>query len=279
MKKTIMNKYMCLLFIVIPSGLIAQVYVASGAEIHYSGGTFVSGVINNNNGGTFSISENFVHDDGNYVNGPVAITEGGTYNISIGPSAESRVPNVVTTGAATIFYSATTDPATGRNETVNLGVLRILADNEVYTFTGDVSTFTATPLSGTQYNSEPSVSSPVIVYWSGSEWNDTLSGVASFAAQTASLGTEDFNVKDFVLYPNPVNSLTNTLNYQLPNGIEQLSIDIYDVRGKKIQTYYNVPVNMGVNSLVKPKVDQGMYLIRFNFNKGQQQIIKKILIE
>ncbi|WP_067151572.1 T9SS type A sorting domain-containing protein [Pseudotamlana agarivorans] len=279
MKKTIMNKYIYLLFCLVPSGLIAQIYVASGTEIHYSGGAFVSGVINNNNGGTFSISADFEHDDKNYVNGELEITEGGTYDISIGPSAEERAPSIVTTGAATVFYSATTDPAIGRNEMVNLASPMILADNEVYTFTGNVSVFSATPLSETQYNKESYISTPELVYWSGSEWNNLFSNVASFAAKTPTLGNQDINLKGFSVTPNPVNSSTNTLSYQLPNGIEQLSIDIYDVRGKKIQTYYDVPVYMGANSLVKPKVNQGMYLMRFNFNKGQQYVIKKIVIE
>lgn len=274
--------YLLVVFSMVMGITQAQIHIASTGSLHYSGGTFAYGVIDNTHGGTFSISANFAHSATNYVKGPVNITEAGTYDVSVGAQADSRQLNVTTSGPATVTYSATDDPATGRNETVNTTPTMLLADAEVYTFTG-VTAATANALTTTQYGGEAAdiSSNPITtVFWSGSEWNTTTSSIMSFAAETATtLSVNGLNITGFTLYPNPVKTTEAAISYQLPNGIKQLSIGVYDLTGKQVQSYFNAPTGIGVNTIAKPQVDRGVYLMEFSFNNGSQKTTKKLLVE
>jgi hypothetical protein len=54
---------------------------------------------------------------------------------------------------------------------------------------------------------------------------------------------------------------------------------MYDYTGKTGQKYKNVSVQAGVNSINKPNVAEGLYLLQFSFNNGEQQTTKRVVIE
>ncbi|GAA4936124.1 hypothetical protein GCM10023314_05590 [Algibacter agarivorans] len=445
----------------------AQIYIGNGATLHYSGGNFASGIINNNNGGAFSVSADYVHSATNYVGGPVSfLGAAGPFNVSLGSDAVNRAPNFTSTDVATVSYDVA-GVATG---TVPLGYN--LADAELYTFTGSISAVSATPLSTTTYGGAAGAT-VVQVYAdaNGKAWSKTLtvgtSKVMTFAsisaetdiltfsfteqtgaatidavahtvvvevangtdlsalvssftlsagatavvgstAQTSGTTSNDFsndvtykvtaadgtttqdwvvtvteaasaetdiltfsfteqtgaatidavshtvvvevangtdlsalvssftlsagatavvgvaaqvsgttsndfsndvtytvtaadgtttqdwvvtvteeatldidkiNLNTFALYPNPVKASSRNVNYNLPNGVSQLNITVYDVLGKVVSHYLNAPNNSGANEVAKPQVAKGIYLLRFSFNNGEQHITKRVVIE
>ena len=54
---------------------------------------------------------------------------------------------------------------------------------------------------------------------------------------------------------------------------------MYDVTGKILKRYQDLPLQTGVNSISKPQVATGLYLLNFSFNNGAQQVTKRVIIE
>lgn len=367
-----MRRTITLIFLLTVSVGVAQVYIGNGTTLHYSGGDFAPGVINNNNGGTFSMSADFAHNAFNYVDGPLLITEAGTYNVSIESGANMRNPVFTTTAATTIEYDTATPP-TG---TPPLGLT--LADAELYTFTNTVSSAAADPLDSNTYGGQPHGGAtvvPVFANTNGGTWSETLTPGSStvmafalisaetdiltysFAGQTGpaiiddtshavdievtngtdvsalvatftlssgataevgataqvsgttpndfsaavtytvtaadgtttqdwavtvteeTLGIDEAGFNAFSVYPNPIKVSDTYLNYTLPSNVNQLNIVLYDLVGKVVLKQTNVPVKAGVNSMPKPNVPKGIYLLEFSFNNGEKQPIKKLIME
>lgn len=93
------------------------------------------------------------------------------------------------------------------------------------------------------------------------------------------LGVQEFNASSFTFYPNPVSTTATSINFNLLSNVQQLTVTVYDATGRLVQRYQNVAVQTGANSIAKPQVQQGMYLINFSFGNGAQQVTKRIIIE
>lgn len=261
-----------------------DIYISNGEVLHYSSGDFVSKEIDNTNGGVFSISSNYVPSDVNYVKGPVTSNAAGSFTVSLGGttganSATARNFSFTTTGLGTAAYNETTVPS----GTVTSPTGYVLANAEVYTFTGNVSAASATPLVSTTFGAATGSIVPVYSTSETGPWEDTLTpGTTTkmtFAREDTTLETNTFNLNTFKLYPNPVKANATSINFSAPNTVQQLSVTLYDITGKVVQRYNNMSVQEGVNSISKPKVAQGFYLIRFSYNNGEQQITKRIIVE
>jgi hypothetical protein len=278
-KKPFAGVLTLLLCITMSVATAQDMYISNGAILHYAGGDFASGHIDNNNSGTFSIGTNFPADNDNYVSGPVSLLAAGTYAISLEDVAAARNPSVTTTGAATVTYSATASPS----GTAPSGY--VLANKEIYTFTGNVSGCSATPLGTTTFGAADGAVIPVFATSESGPWSATATAGTttkmSFAKEDSTLSTETYVItaENFTLYPNPVSANASGINFNLPSAIQQLSITMYDVTGKVMQQYHNVPVQAGANSINKPEVAQGLYVLQFSFNKGEQTVTKRIIIE
>ena len=255
----------------------SDMYVSNGATLHYKSGDFASGVINNNNGGTFSVASDYVHSADNYVQGPVTYVTANTFDVSLESGSPDRSPNFTSTGLATMSYDATAVPS----GTPPAGY--VLASAEVYTFTGLVSAGSATPLSSTTFGAAAGPLAIVFADANGGTWSTTVTPgtttVMSFAKEDVTLGVEEISADTFAFYPNPVTATTTSINFNLPQSVQQLSVTMYDVTGKKVKQYNNVVVHAGANSISKPEVEQGLYLLQFSFNNGEQQVTKRVIIE
>lgn len=112
-----------------------------------------------------------------------------------------------------------------------------------------------------------------MVWYDGSKWVEytgaNVVGYFSYAGENTTLGVDDnLNLSQFSFYPNPVSTSTASLNFNLPSSVQQLDVTMFDLTGKVIQRYKNVPVQAGANSIAKPQVANGMYLLQFSFNNG-----------
>lgn len=251
----------------------AQIHIGSGATLHYAGGDFTSGIIDNNHGGTFSISASYAHSATNYVDGAVSfIAGGGTFDVSLESGAEQRVPNFTATGVGTVTYAVTAPTGTFTDN--------VFADKGLYTFTGAITAASATPETGTVFTNGDGTTKTIFAASNGGTWGETFAaGVMSFGQADKTLGIDDVSLGNFSLYPNPLKVNATSINYQLPIGVEQLTISMYNVTGKVIMRYKNVPVQMGLNSINKPGVARGLYLMQFSFNNGKHIVAKKLIIE
>ena len=255
----------------------SDIYVSNGATLHYESGDFASGVIDNDNGGTFSVNADYDHSADNYVQGPVTYLTANTFDVSLESGSPDRSPNFTSTGLATMSYDATAVPS----GTPPAGY--VLASAEVYTFTGLVSAGSATPLSSTTFGAAAGPLAIVFADANGGTWSTTVTPgtttVMSFAKEDVTLGVEEINADTFAFYPNPVTATTTRINFNLPQSVQQLSVTMYDITGKVVEQYNNVAVQAGANSINKPQVANGMYLLQFSFNNGEQQVTKRVIIE
>ena len=89
----------------------------------------------------------------------------------------------------------------------------------------------------------------------------------TFGFQVITLGTNDVQTIDAVLYPNPAQNIVNIV------GAEQASITVYDVLGRKVwsQVQANNQVQMDVSTLIA-----GTYFVRLS--KGNQTQTEKLII-
>lgn len=256
-----------------------EMYISTGSILHYMGGDFASGHIDNNNSGTFSIGTNFVADNENYVSGSVSVLAAGTYATSLEGFAEAREPSFTTTGAASITYNASAAP----NGLAPSGY--VLANAEIYTFTGNVSAGSATPLGSTTFGTADGAIIPVYSSSESGPWNAVaVAGTTTkmtFAKENSTFSAETFDSIDtnFILYPNPVTVNSSSIYFNLPSSVKHLSVVVYSVTGTEIQRYKSLLIKPGVNRIDKPNVAQGLYVIQFYFNHGEQKIIKRVLIE
>ncbi len=86
------------------------------------------------------------------------------------------------------------------------------------------------------------------------------------------LGTDESNVGQFQLYPNPASEV---IQFTLPNGVLISEITITDVSGKRIMDVSEAAINN--QSIKTNKLSNGLYLISFVTDKGtvSKRFIKK----
>ncbi len=94
----------------------------------------------------------------------------------------------------------------------------------------------------------------------------------------ATLAIEDlFLSNDISILSNPIKANANTIQFKSSNELNGLQVSLYDIRGRELQVFKNIPFNNGVSSLQKPNLQSGIYILKFN-HEGKQGI-KKIIIE
>lgn len=92
----------------------------------------------------------------------------------------------------------------------------------------------------------------------------TLNGVTSYTESGRFINPEDFKL--FQNYPNPFNPSTN-IEYYIPNR-SQVTIEVYDVLGRKVTTLFNGMQNSGKHTIVfnAGKLASGLYLVNLKSN-------------
>lgn len=71
----------------------------------------------------------------------------------------------------------------------------------------------------------------------------------------ATLGTNDFEIKSFIMYPNPAQDYVSVT---LPNGVDQGTVKIYDMLGKVVAKQL---INATYNKINTSNLDSGSYLV------------------
>ena len=100
-----------------------------------------------------------------------------------------------------------------------------------------------------------SVGSPSIVYH--------CSGNCGTTVVNFTLGTDNFNIDNFKMYPNPS---TNFVNIDLPQMVSEADIVIYDVLGKKMKEVKVVNEN---NNIDLSGLKSGFYLMNIKTADGE----------
>ena len=106
----------------------------------------------------------------------------------------------------------------------------------------------------------------------------SIPNFTSFNFETLNTPTP-IDVTGFDLYPNPMDTDQNFFHYVLPNGVQQLDLNLYDLSGRLVKTWKDLPVQHGKNTLERPTDISGMYLMEFSFNNGAQKINRKFVVE
>jgi hypothetical protein len=98
-------------------------------------------------------------------------------------------------------------------------------------------------------------------------WN--VSTIGNYRYEEGALGIADIkNTAELLIYPNPAQGKVN-ISYQLPVA-EQVSIGIYDLQGKAVQTWASEDKPAGKHELVwqSENLPKGSYILRFSTAKG-----------
>jgi serine protease AprX len=98
-------------------------------------------------------------------------------------------------------------------------------------------------------------------------WNVSTIGNYRYEEGTVNI-SEVKNSAELVIYPNPAQGKVN-ISYQLPVS-EQVSIGIYDLQGKAVQTWASEAKAAGKHELVwqAENLPKGSYILRFSTAKG-----------
>ena len=77
-------------------------------------------------------------------------------------------------------------------------------------------------------------------------------------------------------YPNPFNP-TTTISYSIADDIDNLKINIYDIRGRLVQTLYNGHMNKGQHKILwnASEFASGVYFVQM---KASDHIFNKKII-
>ena len=94
-------------------------------------------------------------------------------------------------------------------------------------------------------------------------------------ARSIQLATDDFNFKDFALFPNP-NSGTFTIQFKSVSG-NQIRLAVHDLSGRKIfdQSYHSS--GLFSENLQLTKAQSGVYLV--SVTDGDKKIVKRIVVK
>ena len=92
---------------------------------------------------------------------------------------------------------------------------------------------------------------------------------------TAVLATDNFDLADFSLYPNPNNGSFNVRF--TPNGTNDIKINVHDIQGRTIFTKKFDAAGVFEENLQLPSVQSGVYLV--TVQNGANKTTKRIVVE
>jgi hypothetical protein len=108
-----------------------------------------------------------------------------------------------------------------------------------------------------------------------------LSGFSQFTFgidDQAALAVDDLILSNSIrLLSNPVEANEPNIQFTSSNDMINLEVTLYDIMGRKLQTYSEISTANGVGSVQKPNLKSGIYLLKFD-HEGKQGV-KKIIIE
>ena len=110
----------------------------------------------------------------------------------------------------------------------------------------------------------------IVVDQNGTKWMGTDQGLAAFNENgLLSIDSQTEMMNDIVLYPNPAKDF---ITLKLPDGLQNLRVDILNILGKKIQTFN---INNNRTQLDVSFLPSGMYLV--NIQSDKNHITKKFV--
>ncbi len=290
--KTHLKKYIVLsLFCMVFGHATAQTsYVGNGSTVYFNGSVLTNQVIVPSATATVNQTAATTFTGTGFVDGTVNVLKAGSTTVPVGDGSTKSTVGMTTAATDQI---ATAYIASAPSGTMDASLATYaLSDTEYWTVTKTAGASTDVAVSGltntaTAYGGDSATGSPVLVRRDNASSNWVLYssnpgfGEFAYAAETATttLGVGNFNASNFAFYPNPVKANATRINFNLPNSVQQLTVTMYDVTGKVIQRYNNLPVKAGANSINKPQVANGMYLLQFSFNNGAQQTTKRLIIK
>ncbi|MDO5980796.1 T9SS type A sorting domain-containing protein [Flavivirga spongiicola] len=224
----------------------------------------------------------------------VSVYGAGTTVVPVGSSIV-RSPITIVSNASNDNFSIgyfLNDPAVDVSASLDAALSSsnyFLSDDEYWTVNKVSGTSNGYVISGTTPKSDAKYdgsdgTSYKMVWFNGSQWEeyvgDQKEGSFSYVSQKSALGIDDeHNIGEFLLYPNPVSAVATNVYFTLPANVQQLSVTVYDVTGKRVANYNNIPVRVGVNSISKPELSKGLYFLKFSFNNRQQYMTKRLVVQ
>ena len=78
-------------------------------------------------------------------------------------------------------------------------------------------------------------------------------------------------------YPNPFNP-TTTINFELPKNVSNLTLNVFDIRGRLIETLHSGAMDMGYHSYLwnANNIASGIYFV--HLTTSEHQFIEKITL-
>ena len=106
-----------------------------------------------------------------------------------------------------------------------------------------------------------------------------------FRSVQSTVGIDDFSIQkiaDIKLsnYPNPFNP-TTTISYELPNNIENLVLEIFNIKGEKVRIFdcqNQMPIIWDGTDNYRNQVSSGVYLYRLKTDEGVLMSKKMLLL-
>lgn len=282
-------KHLVALFMVSFGCATAQTsYVGSGSTIYFNKEVLTNQPIEVAATGTVNMTAGSLFTGLGFVRGTVNVLGAEATTVPVGDGPVKSAVNITT--AANTDNIAVTYFGTAPSGTLDPSLSTYaLSDAEYWKVTKTAGTAADVAVSGlaniaSTYGGEPPIGAPVLVRRNNASSNWVLYsanpgfGEFAYAAETLPLSSGTFDASAFAFYPNPANGSVTDLFFSLPNSIEQLDITVYDVTGKTVQHYPNVPVQVGQNSISKPQVASGVYFMQFLFNNGEHTVTKRLII-
>lgn len=292
-KKYLKKHLLTALIVVFMSSLSAQtVHIGSGVVWYLSAGTHFTtsgNVITIESGGVFAIEAGTTWDTATeYVDGAITVVGAGTSISNVGADGTQSTITLTTFAGDEILtdYFKTAPSGTMDNSLSAYG----LSNSEYWKVTkiaGPSSDVSVTNLTNTatKYGPDEDPDGTAILVRrddNSSNWVDYSSnpgfGEFTYAAPLASLNLGIDEMANFLLYPNPIRSDASSIKFSLPSGIQNVNITLYDITGKIIKQYTKVSITEGINTISKPKLAKGVYLLRFSFNNDSRKNTKRLLV-
>ena len=294
MKKNDIKKYVLLLaaFMALSVSEAQSIYVGSNSTIFMNGNILsdheitpsdATAVVQMTAGTTFTGL--------GYVDGTVNLQKDGSTIVPVGDNTTKSTITIATSNAddeADVSYNLS-DPAS-ISTTVDAALTDYyLSDTEYWQVSKVTGSSAGYVISGTSpngsatYEGEAPSGGTILVWYDGSQWVEytgtTATGYFSYAGENTTLSVNEVDSFDFSVYPNPIDVNATHINFNVPASVEQLSVTMYDVTGKVLKQYADIAIHAGANSIDKPKLAQGLYLLQFSFNNGAQQTTKRLIIK
>lgn len=280
---------LCMIF----GSLSAQTsYVGNGSTLYFNGSILSSQEVVPDATATINMTAASTFTGTGFVTGALNITADGTTIVPVGDGTEKSTITVTTANnddQVSVRYHFT-DPASISTEIDPALTDFYLSDTEYWqvekvsgTSTGFTISGTAAHSSATYEDETPTAGGTKLVWYNGSQWEEYLgtdvTGYFSYVGENTTLSTDAFDPSTIRIYPNPVKRTDGTINFTAPSRVQQLDITLYNLSGKAIQTYTNVPVHAGENSINKPIMTRGIYFLHISFDKGEHVTTKKLILE